>query len=61
MDRKQWLKIEVLLDEALSLPTLQEQQAFLKEKCRDDRMLYTEAWSLLQAIHEALKHNYLDD
>lgn len=60
MQQQRWKKIEQIVDQALSLKTVREQKKFIEEKCKDDRELLMEVRLLLNAIHEAKQHNYLD-
>lgn len=60
MQQQRWKKIELIVDQALSLNTIQEQKKFIKDKCKDDHKLLMEVRLLLNAIHEAKQNNYLD-
>lgn len=60
MQQQRWKKIELIVDQALSLNTVREQKNFIEEKCKDDHQLLMEVRLLLNAIHEANQNNYLD-
>lgn len=60
MQQRRWEKIEQILDKALSLKTIQEQETYIETHCKDDPKLLMEVRLLLRAIYEAEQNNYLD-
>ncbi|WP_372637169.1 hypothetical protein [Fodinibius sp.] len=61
MERYRWQKIEEILDQALTFDTLEEQERYIREACKDHQSLFLEIQLLVRSIHDAERIHFLEE
>lgn len=61
MKREQWERIEQILDQALSLESLAEQEQFILDASENNPNIWNEVRKLLHAIHDARRSGFMEE